>query len=61
MVKVGVSLNEQEGMILNEFKILEDLRSKEKAIRQLIIKSPKLIPELRERINTKDKYKKKQK
>jgi hypothetical protein len=61
MKEMRVGLDEQEENIIKEFKELEDLTSKEKAIKRLIKKSLALIPELQERIKSKQKYKKKQK
>lgn len=60
MKETRVNLDEQEENIIKEFKELENLTSKEKAIKQLIKKSLTLIPELQERIKAKEKYRKKQ-
>ena len=60
MKEMKVKLDDKEENIIKEFQGLEELTSKEKAIKSLILKSPTLIPELKERIKSKDKYKKKQ-
>lgn len=60
MTRVAVNLTDKEEEIIKEFKELENLNSKEKAIKFLISKSPNLISELDERIKTKQKYLKKQ-
>lgn len=61
MKEMKVNLDDKEESIIKEFKELEELSSKEKAIKLLISKAPNLIPELKERIKSKEKYKKKQK
>lgn len=60
MKEMKIKLDDNEENIIKEFKELEELTSKEKAIKLLISKSLKFIPELEERIKSKQKYKKKQ-